>query len=108
MGKIHKESFSLNLASSGDFYDFPVLGDDSFSAQGIGVPEWGSAIVELKKVIGGEAVSFSTAKELKVSGSNFRHEDVTTETSESIRAVVTTADATKLFGRIIMIGEGKD
>lgn len=102
------QSFMLNLANQGDFRDFSTLGLDTTTFTGTDAKDWGSAVVEIMKVNGGHAESFSSAKELKVAGSLFVQDDIPTETSESLRAVVTTADSTKMYGRLKVVGEGKD
>lgn len=102
------KDFGLNLANEGDYYDFPMDGLDTASFEALDGEDWGSAVVELMPVIGGRAKSFGSALELKVTGSLYRHSNIDRDSVDAIRAVVTTADTSKTYGRLRAIGQGKD
>lgn len=109
MPRTAQTDIHLDLTNKGAYADVPTLGLDSLSVNPTNIAGWGTtAIVELKKVVGGVAESFSSAKVLQAGTANLSHRDIATETAEALRLEVTTPDSSARVAKIRVAGEGKD
>jgi len=98
----------VDLSNAGSSATVSMLGFDTFSVEPTNIAAWGTtAIVSIKKVVGGVAESYGTPKTIQ-SGATERHRDVATETAEAIKLEVTTPDSNATAARIRVVGEGKE
>ena len=98
-----EKTLMLDLSQSGAFVEFDVRRFSSYSVEAIGNDRWGSAVAEIKLVVGHQARGYTVAKTLDTSTS--RHNNIACDQDSTVRVAVTTPDATKGFARIVVFGK---
>lgn len=91
----------IDLTVVGDWVDVPVGVVDQVSVRAADHETWGSGVVEIQKVYGGDSVPYTVAK--AVSNATPTQENVAVADIASVRLVVTTAGTG--FGRVAINGK---
>lgn len=107
MSKSKTFRVDLDLRVEGTFFDFIAISYDEGTFSAFDAGEWGSAVVEIKRLNGGVARSHTTPQTLDGSTDTERP-SVDLGSDQGVRIQVTTADATKSIGYIDVALEGKD
>lgn len=95
---------AIDLTTVGNYADVDVSGADQVTIVARDGLTWGSGVVEVRRVVGGEEVAYSPAKELDATDRVL--DALSVEDVSVLRLVVTTAG--NGFGRVAMAGKVRD
>ncbi|MBL4864763.1 MAG: hypothetical protein JKY67_00115 [Pseudomonadales bacterium] len=94
-------AFSIDLTNAGDHFDLDISTVGSWMSAA-NTASWGSAVVEIRRLIGGVENPYPTTKELTSTAQTSNEES--DGNTPSVRFVVTTSDANAGSGRIAIYG----
>jgi hypothetical protein len=95
----------LDLSNKGSYEDVDVSRVNEISAAGLDNANWGSAVIEVAKLYGGQSVSFSTAATIDTSTNTKREGLDVSAGVNTVRVSVTTADSSAGHGRVLLTGK---
>lgn len=95
----------LDLTTQGSCQFIDVRGVDKLSVGIVRAEAIGSAVVEVKKFIGGQKVSFASALTITATGSEYSRDDIDVDGLDKVVLEVTTADPSVMEAHFTAYGE---
>jgi len=95
---------AIDLTTVGNFVDVDVSDADQMTAVARDTQTWGSGVVELRRLIGGDTIAYSPAKVLSAASPAL--DSLSVEDVSGVRLVVTTAGSG--YGRVAFAGKVRD